>query len=212
MALRIFYRNMKSITNFKSLNKNILFVILWTVVSALAAFIVYFCFSFSVMMGYTNLPCATTKADCIIVPGTTGGTDILYSRCEKAAEIFKGGYSGYIIVSGCYDENICKTEAQSACDMLTGLGVPKDSIILETKAANTWENFIFVKEIMEKNGFSSSILVSNDFHLLRCISVARKLGYFDMTVVSMPTDKEFLWYLRLRECRGIMFYALSQRF
>lgn len=185
---------------------------LWTAVSAIAAFAAYFCFSFFVMMGYSNLPLTLTKADCIIIPGMISGNDILYTRCGKAAELYHAGYSKNIIVSGCYDEDIGMTEAASASDMLISLGVPKDSIIIEINAINTWENFIFIKKIMDTDGFTSSIIVSSDFHLLRCLSIAHALNYKDISAAIAPTDKDVLWYYRLRECRALMFYALAQRF
>ena len=212
VVLKTYYHSMKLIMNFKDVIKNILFLIIWTAISATAAFAAYFCFSFFVMMGYSNLPSALNKADCIIVPGMISGNDLLNARCEEAATLYHQGYSENIIVSGCYDEDIGMTEAESASDMLISLGVPKDNVFLEQKAINTLENFIFVKKIMDANGFTSSIIVSNDFHLLRCLSVAHALNYSDICAVSTPTDKDVLWYFRLRECRAIMFYALHQRF
>lgn len=203
---------MKSIMNFKDLIKNILFLIIWTAVSAIAAFAAYFCFSFFVMMGGSALPSNVTSADCIIIPGMASGNDLLNTRCEEAAKLYHEGYSKNIIVSGCYDEDIGMTEAKNARNILVSLGIPKESIFLEPKAINTWENFIFVKKIMDANGFTSSIIVSSDFHMLRCLNVARALGYKDILAASTPTDKELVWYFRLRECRAIMFYALSQRF
>jgi uncharacterized SAM-binding protein YcdF (DUF218 family) len=70
-------------------------------------------------------------------------------------------------------------------EISTGLGIPESDTVADVYSTNTYENMVDVKEYMEKNGLSSCLLVSSPVHMLRAMSVAKKLG---MSCSPAPVD------------------------
>jgi uncharacterized SAM-binding protein YcdF (DUF218 family) len=191
--------------------KNILRTSIWLLVSAGLAFIAYFSFAYFTISKGETLPFSLEKVDCIIVPLADNQT-LLHGRCEYAASLYHLGYSNYIIVSGGFNEEINMTEASYAIREFRDMGIPHHNIILEHQAKNSWENFNNIKDIMKKRHFKRSAIITNDFHIYRCINITNHLDYFNPIFLSIKTPNEYYCYYKLRECRAVMFYSLAQRF
>ena len=69
---------------------------------------------------------------------------------EKAAKLFENGFVPKIIVSGGLKPATGIIEGNLMALDLEELGVPKKDILIENKAANTLENVLFSKKIIEK--------------------------------------------------------------
>lgn len=76
---------------------------------------------------------------------------------ETAAKIFKSGFCDYILISGGINKSPDKTfdksfrnitEAEWQMDNLIKMGVPKEKILIETKATNSLENVLFSRPII----------------------------------------------------------------
>jgi uncharacterized SAM-binding protein YcdF (DUF218 family) len=101
------------------------------------------------------------KADVIIVLAGDRG-----ARTEKGVALWRQGYAPYIMVSGgnvYHNTNIADLMAEHAME----LGVPRDKILVESLANTTYQNAVYTKDMMQKNGFHSAIIVSSDFHMRR---------------------------------------------
>ncbi len=108
-------------------------------------------------------------ADLIIVP--SGNEE--NQRVEYAASLYKKGLAKKILFCG-----------QLALQKETGinlarlyaifLGVKEEDIILEEDSATTIENALFIKPIIEANGYRSVILVTHPLHTRRAKIVFRK--------------------------------------
>ena len=129
-----------------------------------------------------------TPADCIIVLGA--GTDgkipnaVFRERLHHAVTLYENGYSGAILLTGGYTPGNEHSDAYIAGQYLLELGIPEDAILLEEKSTITQENLQFAKEIMESEGFSTCILVSDPLHMKRSMMMAKD---YEIEAYSSPT-------------------------
>jgi uncharacterized SAM-binding protein YcdF (DUF218 family) len=54
------------------------------------------------------------------------------------------------------------------------MGVPKKSVILEEKSEKTVENARYARELMNKKGFESAVIVTSPFHIKRARKIFEK--------------------------------------
>lgn len=90
-----------------------------------------------------------TKADLIFV---LGSSDIQVAH--RASELFLQNWAPLVVISGGYGrrtkEMWGRPEADVFCDVMVKNGVPRAKILLENKSANTGENVIFTKKLLEE--------------------------------------------------------------
>ena len=108
----------------------------------------------------------------IIVLGSGLNPDLtpgpaLTRRAERAAELWKAGYAPAIICSGGYTTSAIRSEAFGCGQVLRANGVPLDAIILEARSRSTEENALYSHEIMQDHGWTTALVVSDGYHLLR---------------------------------------------
>lgn len=91
------------------------------------------------------------KADCILGLGTHDP-----NVAEYASDLYLDGWAPYLVFSGgvVHDRDVLKnetpkTEAEAFLNIAINKGVPKDVILLEKKAKNTGENFLFTAELLK---------------------------------------------------------------
>lgn len=123
----------------------------------------------------------------VIVILSGGGIE----RLIKGAELFEKGYAPYVIISNGLEDNLYEA--------IKNMGVPGDSIILETKASSTTENALFTEELMMQHQFDSAIIVSSNYHMRRVKSNFTKVfsnSEVKLTYTSVPDngyDAERWW-------------------
>ena len=105
-------------------------------------------------------------------------TNLLRSRVDKAVEIYgKCRIKPVIIPSGGRggDEKI--SEAQAMTEYLLERGIPQEHIIPEDRSATTRENLQNSKEIIDsRSGKKKTALISSNYHIYRCLRLARTIG------------------------------------
>ena len=111
------------------------------------------------------------KYDTIIILGYPALKDgrpspIMLERVYKAVELFKSGYSFYIICSGGSAHNE-HCEATVMANLAIANGVPTEAIIIEDKSLNTYSNIFNCYEIMKKRNWRSALVVTSPWHLKR---------------------------------------------
>ena len=98
---------------------------------------------------------------------------MLAHRFPEAKIAFSGGDPGIF-----YHAN---TEAEGAEALLTALGVPKDRLILESQARDTYENAVFLKEELTRQGDLGPgkrwLLITSAYHMPRAMGAFRKAGF-----------------------------------
>ncbi|MDQ8188295.1 YdcF family protein, partial [Pelagicoccus sp. SDUM812002] len=126
--------------------------------------------------GYAELS-ESPQADAILVLG--GGTlqnDIWIElndssdRVFNAARLFKAGKAPRVIVTsgGGFSD---RPHSQAMSSFLEELGVPRENIIEESQAENTYQHTVYLKPIFEERGITSVILVTSAWHMRRSMAV-----------------------------------------
>lgn len=139
------------------------------------------------------------KAECIIGLGS-----ILDSVPKKCAELYQKGFGNYILFSGNCGKGtegvISKTEAEIFKDIAMQKGVPEEKILIEKKATNTYENFKYsIQELNKKNLHPQSfIIVGKPYQERRAHSIARiELTNNEFCIAPFSIDfTEFLEYIK----------------
>jgi uncharacterized SAM-binding protein YcdF (DUF218 family) len=106
------------------------------------------------------------EADVIIVlgAGDTGTT----RRATHAAMLYQQGYAAHVLCTGItIAGDSAHTEANWCAQILQQHGVPDNAILLEEHSLSTEENAIESAVIMRTRGWSSAVIVTDDFHLFR---------------------------------------------
>ena len=80
-------------------------------------------------------------------------------------------------------------EAEGAESLLTALGVPRERLILEAKSRDTYENAVFLKGELAKQGALGPgtrwLLITSAYHMPRAIGAFRQAGF---DIEAWPVD------------------------
>jgi uncharacterized SAM-binding protein YcdF (DUF218 family) len=148
---------------------------------ALVAFIIYLLLFYTNFVWFLAKPLKIAElprsSDAIVVfaggVGETGkATQGYEERVEYAVELYKKGFAENLIFSSGYMYHFREPVIMKA--LAVSLGVPSESVNLEDKARNTYENVILTKEIMDRNKWRKVLVVSAPYHMRRVALVMRK--------------------------------------
>ena len=101
-------------------------------------------------------------------------------RLDKAVELYKYGPVSNIIVSGAFGKEGFQ-EAKVMKKYLLFAGVPAYDIIEDRRGCNTRATALFMQKYLKENGYSSVIIVSQYYHILRC-----KLAFNQAGIKNSP--------------------------
>ena len=119
-------------------------------------------------------------------PKLANGQPNLYFtyRLQAAANLFKAGKVGYLLVSG-DNSSPFYNEPVAMRDALVELGVPRERIYLDYAGLRTLDSIVRTKEVFQEQSFT---VISQRFHNQRAVFIARKRGLeavgFDARAVS----------------------------
>jgi uncharacterized SAM-binding protein YcdF (DUF218 family)/glycosyltransferase involved in cell wall biosynthesis len=163
-------------------------------------------------------------ADAIVVfaggvgeSGQAGGG--VQERIAQAVTLYHQGVSARIVISSGFV--FATREAELMKGIAIASGVPADAILLEERAANTYENVVFTREILARNGWRRIALVSSPYHMRRAVMTWRKMAP-DVEVVAMPPGNSIFYahergasFAQIRglfqEYAGIVYYWWAGR-
>lgn len=120
------------------------------------------------------------KVDCILVPGAKAEADgtpgvSLTGRVNRAVELWKEGWAPAILFTGGRGET-GTVEGEVAQRYAVSQGVPLEATDLEGSSHNTRQNFEYAREVMQKHGWKSCLVVTDPFHEPRCMLLAHDTG------------------------------------
>lgn len=123
------------------------------------------------------------------------------ARLTHALRLFKAGKAPKIIVAGGLPyrdgEGNRRAEADDLADLLLILGVPASAIVKENGSRTTYENAINVRELLERSGDPTRVLlVTSALHMRRAAALFRKQG---VEVIEAPNSylaTTFDWEIR----------------
>lgn len=150
---------------------------------------------------------APGNLDYLIVLGAQmradGPSVVLQYRLDTAYDYLSANPGTVCIVSGGKGPNETEPEAYGMRDYLTAKGIDSSRILTEDKSANTIQNILFSKEIIADDSASVGI-VTNNFHLCRGLSLAKKQGLNNVHGLAAPSNPGYLPNNMLREFVGIL--------
>jgi uncharacterized SAM-binding protein YcdF (DUF218 family) len=102
------------------------------------------------------------------------------------------------------------TEADEARDLLVGLGVDAQRIVLEDRSRNTDENARFSAALVHPAADQRWLVVTSAFHMPRAMGLFRKAGF---AVIAYPVDYHTLgggdWRLNHDAASGLKLFDLA---
>jgi uncharacterized SAM-binding protein YcdF (DUF218 family)/glycosyltransferase involved in cell wall biosynthesis len=136
---------------------------------------------------------APAPADAIVVLGggvgeSGQGGQGYQERVKKAAELYRAGHAAALVFSTGWTYTF--HEADLMRSLAVSLGVPETAIILEKKAASTYENARFVQAIAQPRGWNRILLVSSPYHMRRALLTFRKQAP-ELEVIPIPAASAF---------------------
>ena len=143
-----------------------------------------------IIWDYMLLGHALCNADCIFV---LCSHDIRVA--DYAVELYQAGYAPYLLFSGgVLQRNSALgvfwdvTEAEYFARHALALGLPADRMLIENRSANTGENFLFSRQLLDARGldFQSFILVQKPYMERRVLATALKQWPDKEYVVTSP--------------------------
>ncbi|MCP4269346.1 MAG: YdcF family protein [Candidatus Brocadiaceae bacterium] len=163
-----------------------------SIATIFALFIILFIFECTCFYTVLSKKHSPEKADLTAV--FMGGA----GRAEYGYKLAKSGATKYVTFSPAESEKIQSLEGQFG---ILDSGV---SLIIEEKARTTFENALYVKEIVSNNGFKSIILITSFYHMPRSYFLLRTMLFgSDVKIIPVivPTEKinENNWF---KESKG----------
>jgi uncharacterized SAM-binding protein YcdF (DUF218 family)/glycosyltransferase involved in cell wall biosynthesis len=148
-------------------------------------------------------------ADAIVVfaggvgeSGRAGGG--AQERVARAVELYRDGFARSMVFSSGYVFTLREAEVMKAIAVANG--VPADAIVLEEAAANTYQNVIYSKRLLDERGWKNVLLVSSPYHMRRAVMTWRKAAPEIIVVPTPPAQSEFYLHdtgASLEQIRGI---------
>jgi uncharacterized SAM-binding protein YcdF (DUF218 family)/glycosyltransferase involved in cell wall biosynthesis len=127
-------------------------------------------------------------ADAIVVfaggageSGQAGGG--YQERVKQAVDLYASGYARNMIFSTGFVFTFQEGELMRS--LAEANGVPRDAIILETQARNTYENVARSRDILTQRGWRRVLLVSSPYHMRRAMLTWRTVAP-EIEVVPTP--------------------------
>lgn len=100
---------------------------------------------------------------------------VLQARLDHALDLYRAGMVTRIILTGGVGTGDTTSEAAASQAYLVAHGVPSSTLLLEQRGRSTWESLTNAAAIARANGIGSVLLVSDSFHMLRGLKMARDL-------------------------------------
>ncbi|WP_246277220.1 YdcF family protein [Neobacillus endophyticus] len=127
-------------------------------------------------------------ADYLIILGAkvngTAPSLVLSSRIHYAAKYLKEYPHTVAIASGGKGPGENISEAEAIKTQLVHQGIDESRIIIENRSTDTYENIRYSKKLIPPKS-RIGIIVTNNFHLYRAVSIAKDQG---LHVYGLPAD------------------------
>ncbi|PGY08512.1 YdcF family protein [Bacillus sp. AFS031507] len=162
---------------------------------------------------YSNME-TPKNADYLIVLGArvkgTVPSLAFASRINAAADYLKKNQDTLVIASGGKGSGEEISEAESIKRELKKQGISENRIILEDQSTDTYENINFSKKLIP-DGAKLGLVVTNNFHLYRAVSIARDYG---LQVQGLPAETPWIAVVKSysREYLAITKFYLKRYF
>lgn len=158
------------------------------------------------IIGYGNSKPQENGDYLIILGAQVRGTTpsrALKNRLDTAIKYLEENEYTKVIVSGGQGTGETISEAEAMSQYLLKAGIDGLRIIKEDKSRNTYENLLFSKSLIVEPT-STTIIVTNDFHVFRSIHIGKKLGLNNISGLPAPSDDLLIISYYVREFMAII--------
>jgi vancomycin permeability regulator SanA len=107
-----------------------------------------------------------------LAPGGEQPKPFLAGRLDVAAELYRAGKVGTVLVSG-DARGTSGDEVGAMGEYLAARGVPREHIVSDGLGLDSYDTCLRARDVY---GLHRILLVSQNFHLVRAVSVCRRLG------------------------------------
>lgn len=149
----------------------------------------------------------TAGADYCIILGAqwkeSGPSYVLQKRLDAALVYLSQNPETIAIVSGGQGSNEPISEAEGMKTYLMNAGIVEERILMENTSTNTNSNLSNSSALLDKAN-DRVVLVTNDFHVFRACSIARKQGYAHLEGLAADSYPAMLPNNLLREFFGVL--------
>jgi len=142
--------------------------------------------------------------------GESGKPIGFQERVTQAVDLYRAGYAPKLIFSSGYVFTLREAEVMKA--VAIDNGVPADAILLEEAAKNTHDNVRFTKQILDRHGWDTILLVSSPYHMRRATMTWQKLAPNTVVIPTPVPQSQFYFHERgasLEQIRGILHEYLA---
>lgn len=149
---------------------------------------------------YITEPEQAPEADAILVLGayvSPDGTvsDVLNDRLAVGYELYEQGKAPKIIVSGDHGRKDYD-EVNAMKDFLSSKNVPEEDVFMDHAGFSTYESIYRARDIFQ---VKKLIIVTQEYHLMRAVFIARELGLEAYGVISDKRNYYYMSQYQLRE-------------
>jgi uncharacterized SAM-binding protein YcdF (DUF218 family) len=131
---------------------------------------------------------ARPRSDAIVVLGSAQyngkPSAIFAARLEHARKLFAQGVAPVVVTVGGNRAGDNFTEAEAGRDYLAHEGVPATALLAVPKGSDTLESMRDVGAVFREHGWSTAVLVTDPWHVMRAERMADDSG---MTATASPT-------------------------
>ncbi len=118
-------------------------------------------------------------SDAIVVLGAAAydakPSPVFEARLRHGVELFDGGIAPKLIITGGFGTGARFAESQVGERYARRHGVPADAILIETASRTTYENLVQARILMQANGLTRIVVVSDPLHMARALRLCREL-------------------------------------
>ena len=154
----------------------------------LIALLVYFIICNVVIFIFAKQKPAANADTLVVLGSQVVGTPAqapltLQIRLNTAINYLQNNPNTKVIVCGGQGPDESATEASVMAKYLIDNGINTDRVYQEDQSKRTAEQFIFANRVVP---LGKTVIVTNDFHILRSIMLAKRSGIHDVSGLSAP--------------------------
>lgn len=134
--------------------------------------------------GIDDFTASHEQYDAVIVLGCAVYKDgtpspMLADRLRTAAEVYKTGCAGYLLVSGDGKDPSDYDEISAMKEFLIDEGIPESDLVCDPLGVSTYET---MRRAFTEYGIKSAVVVTTDYHLSRAVYDCQKFGIVSVGV------------------------------
>ena len=123
---------------------------------------------------------AEPRSDAIVVLGSAQyngvPSSIFEARLEHALSLWRDGVAPVVVTVGGKKSGDEFTEAEAGRDYLEKAGIPADDLVAVTDGVDTLESMRLVAAEFDQRGWSTAVLVTDPWHVMRAERMADDAG------------------------------------